>query len=104
MKKITASLIAAAFAMGAIQPAFAAESSQSVQAPAEEVAAVEVKEGMMLYGSNGRRVANVYRVDRDGNPQVIIDGRLITVPASTLSDTDGKLTTSLTKRDIARTR
>lgn len=103
MKKTTASLIAA-IALGTIPPAFAAESSQSVQGPAEEVAAVEVNEGMMLYGSNGRRVASVYRVDREGNPQVIIDGRLITVPASTLSDVDGKLTTSLSKRDISRTR
>ena len=60
---------------------FGAETSQSVKAAAEEVAApVEVNEGKMLYSANGSRIANVYRVSAEGNPQIIMDGRLITVP------------------------
>ncbi len=104
MKKLA--LIATAVPMVAIPSAVsAAETTQPVQAAAEEVAApVEVNRGMMLYGANGNRIANVYRVTADGNPQVIIDGRLITVPVETLSEKDGKVMTSLTKREVARTR
>lgn len=82
---------------------FAAETTQPVQAAADEVAGqVEVTRGAMLYDANGHRVANVYRVAEDGSPQVILSGRLITVPASSLSEVDGKIVTSLTKRDISR--
>ena len=40
--------------------------------------------GHMLYAAGGRRLAPVYRVLADGSPQLILDGRLVTVPASTL--------------------
>lgn len=104
MKKFA--LIATAAVMTAVPTAvFAGETSQSVQAPAEEVAApVEVNRGVMLYGAGGKRIANVYRVDADGNPQVIMSGRLITIPASTLTEADGKVMTSLTKREVSKTR
>lgn len=57
----------------------------------------------MLYGSNGQRIAAIYRVS-EGNPQVILNGKLVTVPASSLSDVGGKVTTSLTKAELGRTR
>lgn len=99
MKKFA---LLAALATVAFAPAVqASETSQSVQA-ATEGAGVEVNAGKMLYSSTGHRIASVYRVNTDGNPQVILDGRLITVPSSTLSEVNGKLTTSLTKREIAR--
>lgn len=100
-----ASIAVAVSLAGVPAAALAAESSQSVRAATEEVAApIEFSAGIMLYGDGGRRIANVYRVNENGDPQVILDGRMITIPASTLTDVDGKVTTSLTKREIARTR
>lgn len=102
MKKIA---VLAALATIALAPAaYASESSQSVRAATETAGSVQVDTGKMLYSSTGHRIASVYRVTSEGNPQVILDGRLITVPASTLSEVDGKLTTSLSKRDLARSK
>lgn len=101
MKKFA---VLAALATIALAPAaYASETSQSVRA-ATEGAGVEVDAGKMLYSSTGHRIASVYRVTSEGNPQVILDGRLVTVPSSTLTEVDGKLTTSLTKRELARSK
>ena len=82
---------------------FAAESSQSVRAATDAAAGtVAINAGKMLYSSNGQRVAAIYRVNAEGNPQVILNGKLITVPSSTLSDVNGKVTTSLTKQELGR--
>jgi phosphohistidine swiveling domain-containing protein len=54
----------------------------------------------MLVASNGTRLGAVYRVGVDGAAQVIMDGKLVTIPASTLSAVDGKLTTSLSKNEV----
>jgi len=56
--------------------------------------------GSMLIAANGARLAPVYRVGPDGSAQIILEGKLVTVPATTLSVTDGKLTTSLTKNEV----
>ena len=72
--------------------------SLSVVAQEAPVAA----EGKMLVASNGARVGAVYRVTSDGAAQVIVDGKLVTIPASTLSVADGKLITSLTKAEIRK--
>lgn len=101
MNKFAALAVVAAVAFA--PAAYAAESSQSVQA-ATEGAGVQVDAGKMLYSAAGTRIASVYRVSAEGNPQVIIDGRLITVPSATLSQANGKLTTSLTKRDLIRSK
>jgi len=77
--------------------------TQAVSATVGAVAGpVSVSPGKMIYGANGRRIGAVYRVTAQGNPQLIIDGKLVTVPASTLSSVDGKVTTSLSKADIDR--
>lgn len=79
-----------------------AETTQAVHEVTEEAAApVQLNAGMMLYASNGYRIAPIYRVNADGNPQVILNGRLVTVPASTVSEVGGKVTTSLSKKEIA---
>jgi hypothetical protein len=57
---------------------------------------------MQLYGSDGHRIATVQYMTRQGNPQIIFEGRLITVQASTLSQVNGKLTTSLSRHDLLR--
>jgi len=101
MKKFA---ILAVLAAATIAPAtYAAETSQSVRA-ATEGAGVQVDAGKMLYGAGGYRIASVYRVTSEGAPQVILDGKLVTVPVTTLSEVDGKLTTSLSKRDLARSK
>ena len=83
--------------------AAAAEDSQSVRA-VTDVAPVKVNAGMMLYSTAGYRVASVYRVNAEGNPQIILDGKLVTVPAATLSSTGGKVMTSLSKKELANAR
>jgi hypothetical protein len=61
-------------------------------------------EGKMLLAANGSRLGAVYRVTGDGSAQIIVDGKMVTVPANTLSVADGKLTTSLSKADIRKLR
>jgi hypothetical protein len=56
--------------------------------------------GTMLVSANGSRLGPVYRVGPDGSAQIIIDGKMLTVPASTLSLADGKVMTSLTKSEV----
>jgi hypothetical protein len=56
--------------------------------------------GQMLVAANGARLGTVYRLTADGSPQVIIDGRMVTIPATTLSVSDGKLVTSLSKSAV----
>ena len=76
-----------------------------MQAASDTVApAVKATAGKMLYSADGRRVASIYRVNAEGAPQVIIDGKLITVPATSLSEVGGKVTTTLSKSDLLRVR
>lgn len=65
-----------------------------------ETAAVAVTAGKTLYGPNGGRIASVYRVAADGRVQIILDGKLVTVPSTSLSEVEGKVTTSLTKSEL----
>jgi hypothetical protein len=85
-----------------VPAALHAETSQSVHAATEAAAPVNVSVGKMIYAANGSRIAPAYRVSADGKVQVIIDSRLITVPASSLSEVNGKVTTSLTKVELLR--
>jgi hypothetical protein len=71
--------------------------------PAPQVAAAAVAvaaKGQMLTGADGGRLGVVNRIAADGSPQIIIDGRLVTIPANTISAANGKLTTSLTKSAV----
>ena len=69
----------------------------AVPAMAQEKVATK---GKMLVDAEGQRLGAVYRVGDDGSAQLILDGKMVTVPAATLSNNDGKLTTSLTKREV----
>lgn len=75
----------------------AQEPSSSAEAATSAVVAVK---GQMLVGANGARLGPVYRVSADGSAQIFIDGKLVSVPASTLSTANGRLTTSLSKSDV----
>ena len=59
-------------------------------------------EGKMLVAANGARLGAVYRVTDDGSAQLIVDGKMVTVPASTLSMVDGKLVTTLSKSEVRK--
>jgi len=69
-------------------------------APEAAAAPVSAVKGSMLVAANGARLAPVYRVSADGSAQIIIDGKMVTVPASTLSVAGGRLTTSLSKTEV----
>jgi hypothetical protein len=76
-------------------------SSASASTP-EGTASIPVAaiKGRMLTAANGSRLAPVYRIGNDGSPQIILEGKLVTIPVGTLSLSDGKLSTSLTKSQI----
>jgi len=94
----------------AITLAVSASLAVAVAAPqiahAEDIdtssATVSVNEGDMLYTGQGKRLAAVYRTSEDGSAQVILNGKMYVVPASTLTVVDGKATTSLSKRDVIK--
>jgi hypothetical protein len=60
--------------------------------------------GQMLVSANGTRLGVVYRVNADGSPQIIIDGKMVTIPAATLTSSNGKLVTSLSKSAVTELR
>ena len=66
---------------------------------AATTAAVATK-GKMLMDADGGRLGPVYRVVADGSAQLIFDGKMVTIPAATLSTVNGKLTTSLKKSEV----
>jgi hypothetical protein len=70
------------------------------QSAAEPVAAVS--KGQMVEGANGARLGVVYRVASDGSPEIMFDGKLVTIPHSTLSSSNGKLVTTLSKADVSK--
>jgi hypothetical protein len=72
----------------------------AAQAPGDGTSASVAEKGKMLVAANGARLGAIYRVGPDGAAQIIIDGKMVAVPANTLSSVDGKLTTSLTKSQV----
>lgn len=85
------SLFALAAVSGAACPVAVADQAQAQVSPVK---------GSMLVAANGARLAPVYRVGPDGSAQIILEGKMLTVPAATLSMTGGRLTTSLTKNEV----
>jgi hypothetical protein len=63
--------------------------------------AAGASKGQLLVAANGARLGTVYRLTADGSPQVIIDGRMVTIPAATVSLSNGKLMTSLSKSAVS---
>lgn len=99
MKKF-ATLVAFATVLAVPAVAFA-ETAQVGAAAGDATSPVAVNAGKMLYAADGFRLAPIYRVTAEGNPQIILNGRLVTVPATSLSDVAGKVTSSLSKKEIA---
>lgn len=69
----------------------------AAQAPAGGSVA---EKGKMLLASNGSRLGAVYRVTPEGAAQIILDGKMVSVPANTITIVDGKLQTSLSKSEV----
>lgn len=92
MRKSYIAAVAASVAFAA----FTTVTSQPAQAQA--VATVEI--GKAIYSADGKKLGSVYKVAKDGAPQIIISGKLITVPASTVSLSDDRIVTSLTRKDV----
>lgn len=67
---------------------------------AEPSALAKVLVGKLLYDADGKKLAPIYKLDSNGVPQILLDGKIITVPMSTLTEVDGKFTTKLTKREL----
>jgi hypothetical protein len=80
--------------------AAATAAAQDGSSPAGAAAAVASK-GQMVVAANGARLGTVYRVNADGSAQIIIDGKMVTIPAATLSTANGRLTTSLSKSEVS---
>jgi hypothetical protein len=74
--------------------------SGALSAVSTQAAAETPVKGSMVVAANGARLAPVYRVGPDGSAQIILEGKLVTIPATTLSMSGGKLTTSLTKSEV----
>jgi hypothetical protein len=66
----------------------------------DDAASAVAAKGRVLVAADGARLGTVYRVGPDGSVQMILDGKMITVPASTLSSVDGRLVTSLSKHEV----
>jgi hypothetical protein len=68
---------------------------------APAAAAVSVSEGQTIVAANGTRLGRISRLDDSGSPQLIFQGRLVTVPLATLSAGEGgRLNTSLNPGDL----
>ena len=62
--------------------------------------AAKVVEGKMIYSAAGQRIAPAYRVNADGSVQIILEGRLITIPAASFSQANGKVVIASSKSDL----
>lgn len=98
-------IIGLCFAGATISPAFAEEAATPLAAAtpvsAEAPATVTAARGQMVVAANGARIGRVTRLADDGSPQVIFEGKVVTVPLSTLSVVEGRLVSTLSPAEIA---
>ena len=83
--------------------AFAAFTTVTSQ-PAQAQAAMTVEVGKPIYSADGQKLGAVYKVGKDGAPQVIISGKLVTLPAASVSMDGNRIVTTLSKKDIVTRR
>jgi hypothetical protein len=69
-------------------------------AVAAESALAKALVGKLLYDIDGKKLAPIYKIDANGAPQILLDGKAVTVPMSSLTEVDGKFTTKMSKRDL----
>jgi hypothetical protein len=101
-KSLTLASLAALVVLSgsAFADTFNAPSASAATPEGTAAVPASVLKGHMLTAANGARLAPVYRVASDGSPQIILEGKMVTIPLSTLSVAEGKLSTSLTKSQV----
>lgn len=58
--------------------------------------------GKTLWDAEGKRVGVISRVNENGTVLVIAGSRLVTIAGATVTNKDGRVATSLTRKEIAR--
>ena len=58
--------------------------------------------GKTLWDAEGKRVGVISRINDNGTVLVIAGSRLVTIAAHTVTNKDGKVATSLTRKEIGR--
>ncbi|WP_425996255.1 hypothetical protein [Caulobacter sp. DWR1-3-2b1] len=69
-------------------------------AVAQEDALSKAMVGKLLFDADGKKLAAIYKLDPKGSPQLLLDGKMVTVPLATMKKVEDKFATSLTKRDL----
>ncbi|MDX2275293.1 MAG: hypothetical protein NW206_07550 [Hyphomonadaceae bacterium] len=93
-------------ALAAAAPAFAQEAAAPVEATvvtvasAPQAAPLTIERREMVLAASGARVGDVISLNADGSPRVIFEQKVVSIPLSTLSRTDGRLVTSLSFREL----
>ena len=86
-------------ALAAILPVSALVSVNTAVA-AEPDALSKAMVGKLLYDADGKKLVAIYKLDAKGSPQILLEGKMVTVPLATLKKDDDKFATSLTKKDL----
>ena len=60
--------------------------------------------GKMIYTADKHQLGAVYSVKKDGSAEEIVDTRILIVPAASVETKDGKLWTSLTRKEALASR
>ena len=58
--------------------------------------------GKMVYTVDKHQLGAVYNVKKDGSTEVIVDTQVVTLPAASVESRDGKLWTTLTRKEALR--
>jgi hypothetical protein len=78
----------------------------AAQVPLMSVAAIaadqaaQAKAGWAIYSQDGCWLGRVYNVGEDGSVKLLLDDKMVIIPAKTIRQVEGKLTTKLTKSDV----
>ena len=101
MIKVPAALVLAAIAGLSLVPATASAAEAAAVAAAAPQA---ILPGKMIFAANNQRLGAIYKVSADA-VQVIVDGKMINLPAATVSLAEnGKYVTTLTRANVLRAR
>lgn len=84
-------------------PDGSANATASIASVAQAKTPAQAKKGSMIY-SDGKRIGQVFRVRDNGDAQIVINGKSHLVPASSLIEEDGKLTTTLSRAEVVSTK
>ena len=84
-------------ALAAILPVSALVSVQPAMA---QDALAKAMVGKLLYDADGKKLAAIYKLDPKGSPQILLEGKMVTVPLATLKKDEDKFSTTLTKKDL----